>query len=119
MSKGAGLITTTGNLTTSDGSIRSLVDGYLKAGGLKAEGISCHALRHSAATWTRAGGAKLDAIADMLGHSSTTTTQVYAQIVDKMSENPARYVEAVLATRQDLIPSRRATLVGKPRIGER
>jgi site-specific recombinase XerD len=80
----------------SDRSIRSLVDGYLEAVGLKAEGISCHALRHSAATWARAGGAKLDAIADMLGHSSTTTTQVYAQIVDKMSENPARYLEAMM-----------------------
>jgi integrase/recombinase XerC/integrase/recombinase XerD len=80
----------------SDRSIRFLVDGYLEAVGLKAEGISCHALRHSAATWARAGGAKLDAIADMLGHSSTTTTQVYAQIVDRMSENPARYLEAVM-----------------------
>jgi len=80
----------------SDRSIRFLVDGYLEAVGLKAEGISCHALRHSAATWARAGGAKLDAIADMLGHSSTTTTQVYAQIVDKMAENPARYLEVVI-----------------------
>ena len=49
-----------------------------------------------AATWVRAGGAKLDAIADMLGHSSTTTTQVYAQIVDRMSENPAKYLEAAM-----------------------
>ena len=96
MSKGAGLIATAGNLTTSDCSIRSLVDGYLEPVGLKTEGISCHALRHSAATWARAGGAKLDAIADMLGHSSTTTTQVYAQIVDRMTENPARYLEELM-----------------------
>jgi site-specific recombinase XerD len=81
----------------TDRAIRYLVDGYLEALGLKAEGVSCHSLRHSAATWARAGGAKLDAIGDMLGHTSVTTTQVYAKIVDRMTENPAKYLEALLA----------------------
>ena len=81
----------------SDRAIRYLVDGYLADLGLKAEGISCHSLRHSAATWARAGGAKLDAIADLLGHASTNTTRIYARIVDKMTENPARFLEAMLA----------------------
>jgi len=76
--------------------IRYLVDGYLKRLGLKGEGISCHSLRHSAATWARAGGAALDALAGMLGHASVTTTQVYARIVDRMTENPARYLEAMM-----------------------
>ena len=76
--------------------IRYLVDGYLETCGLKREGVSCHSLRHSAATWVRAGGAKLDAIAGMLGHASTDTTRIYSKIVDKMAENPARYLEAVL-----------------------
>ena len=55
-----------------------------------------HSLRHSAATWARFGGARLDALAGMLGHASVTTTQVYAQVVDPMTENPARYLEAVM-----------------------
>jgi site-specific recombinase XerD len=76
--------------------IRYLVDKSLSDLGLKAEGISCHALRHSSATWARAGGARLDAIAGMLGHASVTTTSVYARIVDKISENPARYLEEML-----------------------
>ena len=76
--------------------IRYLVDRYLEELGLKAEGISCHALRHSAATWSRAGGARLDAIAGMLGHTSVTTTGVYAKIVDKIAENPARYLEELM-----------------------
>ena len=76
--------------------IRAMVDGYLDALGLKAAGISCHALRHSAATWARAAGAKLDAIGDMLGHASTDTTRVYARIVDRMAENPARYLADLL-----------------------
>jgi integrase/recombinase XerC len=78
--------------------VRYLVDGYLDDLGLKHEGVSCHSLRHSAATWARAGGAALDALAGMLGHASVTTTQVYAQIVDRMIENPARYIEAMIGS---------------------
>jgi len=75
--------------------IRYLVDNYLGALGLNAEGISCHSLRLSAATWARAGGAKLDALADMLGHADTSTTRVYAKVVNKMQENP-KFLEAML-----------------------
>lgn len=81
--------------------IRAMVDGHLAALGLKAVGISCHALRHSAATWARAGGAHLDAIAGMLGHSSIDTTRVYADIVDRMAENPAAALAGLLASIAD------------------
>ena len=75
--------------------VRYLVDGYLEELGLKGKGVSCHALRHSAATWARfsRGRAKLDAIGDLLGHASVQTTRVYSKIVDRMRENPARYLE--------------------------
>jgi site-specific recombinase XerD len=53
-------------------------------------------VRHSSATWARAGGARLDAIAGMLGHASVTTTGIYARIVDKIAENPARYLEGLM-----------------------
>jgi integrase len=64
---------------------------------LRSQGI-VHSLRHSAATWARAGGAKLDTLAGMLGHASVTTTQMYAHVVDQMTENPARYLEAVMGS---------------------
>jgi len=76
--------------------VRSLVDRYLDKVGLKAEGVSCRSLRHSAATWARFAGAKLDAIGAMLGHSKLETTQVYARIVDKIQENPACYLDELL-----------------------
>jgi site-specific recombinase XerD len=76
--------------------IRRVVDGYLAQSGMKAEGVSCHSLRHSAATWALAGGAKLEAIGDMLGHSSRDTTALYARIVDRMASNPARYAAEML-----------------------
>lgn len=76
--------------------VRAMVDGYLSQAGLKAEGVSCHSLRHSFATWSLAGGAKLTAISGAMGHSSIETTQVYAKIVDRINENPARYLSALM-----------------------
>lgn len=79
-------------------SIRYMVDGHLEALGLKEDGVSCHSLRHSFATWSLAGGAKLESIQDTLGHASVETTQVYAKIVDRMRENPTLYLEKLLSS---------------------
>lgn len=76
--------------------IRYTVDSFLDQAGLKAAGISCHSLRHSFATWSMAGGAKLSAISGAMGHSSIETTQVYAKIVDGITENPSRYLLALM-----------------------
>ena len=35
-------------------------------------------------------------IARMLGHTSVTTTGAYARIVNKIAENPARYLEELM-----------------------
>lgn len=77
--------------------LREMTDRYLTTAGLKAEGVSCHSLRHSHATWALHGGAKLTAISAAMGHSSITTTQVYAKLVDAINENPARYLDSLLA----------------------
>jgi hypothetical protein len=42
-------------------------------------------------------GAKLDVLADMLGNAEASTTRICAQVVNKMQENPARFLEAMLA----------------------
>ena len=76
--------------------IRKLIDGYLDRLGLKREGVSCHSLRHTFATQARAAGARLDAIAGALGHSSIDTTRVYAAIVDRGRENPAAFLVGAL-----------------------
>jgi site-specific recombinase XerD len=76
--------------------VEALTDRYLERLGLKRSGISCHSLRHSAAVWARAFGATVDALADMLGHASVDTTRIYARIVNRMQENPARFLEAAL-----------------------
>ena len=73
-----------------------MVDWYLKKLSLKRPLVSCHALRHSFATLARAAGAKLGAISKALGHASVTTTQIYADIVDKQRENPANFLVGLL-----------------------
>lgn len=75
---------------------RGMVDGYLVELGLKRPRMSCHALRHSFATLSRAAGARLDAISRAMGHSNIATTQIYAQIVDAAAENPARFLVGAL-----------------------
>jgi site-specific recombinase XerD len=77
--------------------LRYRVDEYLERAGLKRSRVSCHSLRHSAATWSLHAGASLQAIAGMLGHSSTRTTETYARLVDRVRSNPARHLWGVLA----------------------
>lgn len=72
--------------------VREVVDGYLKRLNVKAPGKSGHALRHSFATNSLLRGANLYAISKMLGHASITTTQVYADLVITIQNNPASFL---------------------------
>jgi len=68
---------------------RSIVNQYLRQAGLKQPGRSCHALRHSLATWLLEAGVPTEAIADLLGHSSIAITAVYAKVVDMHKYTPS------------------------------
>lgn len=69
--------------------IRHLVDKYLAKCGLKAEGISCHSLRHSFGTWAYHFGADPRYLQDAMGHTSPDTTAIYQGLADKATHNPA------------------------------
>ncbi|MFG6277969.1 tyrosine-type recombinase/integrase [Microbacterium sp. 5K110] len=53
----------------------------LKAAGLGDLGISLHDLRHTYASWLAQDGVPLGRIADLLGHASITTTEIYAHFL--------------------------------------
>jgi len=68
---------------------RYIVDKYLKMAGLKIPGRSCHSLRHSTATWLLAAGVPMEAISDILGHSSVKVTAIYAKVVNRRKYIPS------------------------------
>jgi site-specific recombinase XerD len=74
-------------------SIRRRVDHYLSVTGLKREGVSCHALRHTFGTWAAYAGAPTTSLKADLGHASLDTTGIYVQVADRLKQNPARYLE--------------------------
>ena len=82
-------------------SIRTIVDRYLIATGLKhKEGrtISAHSLRHTAATQALRAGADLRQVQDLLGHADPRTTSIYAHVGDRWEHNPGAAVEEKLNT---------------------
>lgn len=83
----------------TDRAIRMVVDGYLEKSGLKKQGISCHALRHSFAVWALNAGARIEHLSDHMGHSSVVTTARYAKVVDRIKNNPAENMWSSLGER--------------------
>ena len=75
---------------------RNIVNKYLRAAGIKKPGRSCHALRHSTATWLLEAGVPMQAIADLLGHSSVDVTAIYARVVDHRKYTPGEVLSKVI-----------------------
>jgi site-specific recombinase XerD len=72
--------------------IRTTADRYLHAAGLKRQGLSCHALRHTAATLGYLHTGDLRAVQELLGHADPRTTARYAHVVDAARRNPALFI---------------------------
>lgn len=64
----------------SSRTVQAMVTKYLKAAGVYRSGLSCHSLRHSAATLMHDSGTSIATIKEVLGHSSLNTTMRYTHI---------------------------------------
>jgi len=76
--------------------VRRIVNGYLVATELKRPRVSCHALRHTAATLGYLYTRDLRAVQTMLGHRDPMTTARYAHLVDAREANPAAKIPVVI-----------------------
>jgi site-specific recombinase XerD len=69
---------------TTEG-VRKLMDKY--ANGINGKHITPHKMRSSAATNLVKAGVDIQTVADILGHSSVTTTQRYAAVLEQNKQN--------------------------------
>ena len=64
--------------------VEQVVDGYLEKAGLSGQGFTVHKLRHTAATLMyQYGNVDLLALKEILGHSNTSTTEIYTHLDNK------------------------------------
>ena len=63
--------------------VENIIASELSVAGLKNKGYSPHKLRHTAATLMYDGGADILELKEILGHSSTKTTEIYTHVNNK------------------------------------
>ena len=85
-----------GDLVFPRGCIRSVMNNKLSTVGLACgvrQRLSFHMARHTFGTLSLSAGIPIESIAKMMGHTSITSTQIYAQVTDKkISEDMDRLI---------------------------
>lgn len=72
--------------------VNKVVDHYLRMAGLKREGLSCHALRHTCGALLYQATRDVRAVQETLGHSNIATSAGYAHIIER---GKARYTREI------------------------
>lgn len=84
-------------------SISQIVHERLAAIGINRPDITAHSLRHTCASMMVEAGADLETVRDMLGHTTTNTTRIYAQEVHArmlLRNSPSKLVETAIKQQQ-------------------
>ena len=80
-------------------SISKMIKNRLSAIGINKPDVTAHSLRHTCASLMIDQGVDIETVKDILGHSSTSTTRIYASVAQKsrlIRHTPARYVEIAI-----------------------
>lgn len=80
-------------------SISQIVHQRLAAVGIRRPNITAHSLRHTCASLMVESGVDLETVRDMLGHTTTNTTRIYAEEVHArmlIRNTPAKLVEKAI-----------------------
>ncbi|WP_020678113.1 tyrosine-type recombinase/integrase [Geopsychrobacter electrodiphilus] len=72
--------------------VNSVIDHYLLKAGLKRQGLSCHALRHTCGALLYQATRDIRAVQETLGHSNISTSAGYAHIIER---GQARYTRQI------------------------
>ena len=72
--------------------LRKAVNSYLKAAGIKRDGISCHALRHTCGMMLYKNSKDIKVVQETLRHSDPSTAAKYSHITERKK---ARYTEDI------------------------
>lgn len=79
-------------LRVSKETVQKMVYRYLDLAGLGGRGLSCHKLRHTAATLMyNEGGVDVRELMEILGHEQLTTTQIYTHLTNKKLEEAVEH----------------------------
>ena len=86
-----------GDLVFPRGCSRSVMNSKLSTVGLACgirQRLSFHMARHTFGTLSLSAGIPIESIAKMMGHTSITSTQIYAQVTDKkISEDMDKLIQ--------------------------
>lgn len=80
---------------------REVRDALTRLGRRRGLRLHPHLLRHSAASISLARGANIEAVRDMLGHASLSTTQRYVRAAATLDGSPAYSLAAAVAPPHD------------------
>ncbi|GAM10451.1 tyrosine recombinase XerC [Geobacter sp. OR-1] len=76
--------------------VNSVIDGYLRKAGIKKEGLSCHALRHTCGHLLYQATRDIKVVQETLRHSNTATAAKYSHVEERRKARHTKAIKVVI-----------------------